>query len=109
MAKTITISYKDNEYTLEYTRSSVEQMERSGFDISAVTTKPMTTLPALFRGAFLAHHKFVKPAVIDEIFKTLGDKMTLLEKLAEMYNEPIEAMLDEPETSKGNPGWGVNW
>lgn len=109
MAKTITISYKDNEYTLEYTRASVEQMERNGFDITSVTSKPMTTLPALFRGAFLAHHKFVKPNVIDEVFKSLGDKMTLLEKLAEMYNEPIEAMLDEPAASKGNPGWGVNW
>lgn len=109
MAKTISITYKGNDYTLEYTRASVEQMERTGFNVSEMTAKPMTMLPALFRGAFVAHHKFVKPAVIDEIFATLGDKMTLLEKLAEMYNEPIEAMLEEPEVAKGNPGWGVNW
>ena len=32
-----------------------------------------------------------------------------LDKLAEMYNEPILAMMDEPEESEGNLDWGTSW
>ena len=35
------------------------------------------------------------------------DKMALIERLAEMYNEPIKAMLDEPE--EGNVEWTPSW
>ena len=61
MAKQLCIKYNDKEYTLEYTRKSIELMERRGFKISDIQDKPVTTLTALFAGAFLAHHKFVKP------------------------------------------------
>jgi hypothetical protein len=26
-----------------------------------------------------------------------------------MYNEPIEALIAEPEESEGNVSWGTNW
>lgn len=109
MAKQLSIKYNDKEYTLEYTRKSIELMERRGFKISDIQDKPVTTLPALFAGAFLAHHKFVKPEVTDEIFAKLKNKDELLTKLAEMYNEPILAMLDETEDSEGNLDWEPSW
>lgn len=109
MAKTINFEFKGVPYTLEFTRKSIEIMERRGFKISDLEEKPVTTLPALFAGAFLAHHKFVKPEVIDEIFRSLKNKDTLVGKLAEMYNEPILAMMDEPEESEGNLDWGTSW
>ena len=45
--------------------------------------------------------------MIDEIYSKMKDKMALIERLAEMYNEPIKAMLDEPE--EGNVEWTPSW
>jgi len=67
----------------------------------------MTVLPDLFRGAFLAHHRFEKRPVIDEIYTHMTNKPLLIEKLAEMYNEPISSLLDEP--AEGNVEWTQNW
>lgn len=107
--KQLKFTYNDKEYTLEYTRKSVEQMERNGFVASDVKDKPMSTLPTLFAGAFIANHRFVKPAVIDEIFAHMTNKAELIGKLAEMYNEPIAALVDDPEEDKGNVSWTASW
>ena len=109
MAKQLKITYGDKEYTLEYTRKSVEAMERKGFVASDIETKPVTVLPALFAGAFYANHRFVKQEVIDEIYSKLTNKSELISKLAEMYNEPIMALVDEPEESAGNVDWTASW
>lgn len=109
MAKTIKINFEGTEYTLGFTRKSIETMERQGFVARDIAVRPMSTLPALFAGAFLAHHRFVKKEVIDTIFSKLTNKDELLEKLAEMYNEPLEAMMNDPEESEGNLTWGASW
>lgn len=109
MAKTITIQYDGVEYTLEYTRKSIEIMERQGFVISDIGDKPMSTLPALFSGAFLAHHRFIQSTVIDSIFEKITNKSEFIQKLAEMYSEPLEALMDEPKESRGNATWGASW
>ena len=109
MAKQLTFTDEGKEYCLEYTRKSVEMMERNGFMASDIQNKPMTTLPALFAGAFLAHHKYVKQDVIDAIFAKMPNKMELIGKLAEMYNEPIMSLIDEPEESEGNVIWTASW
>ena len=109
MAKTITIEFEGTKYTLEFTRKSIETMEKQGFVVSEIADKPMSTLPALFAGAFLAHHKFVKKEVIDSIFARLTNKTEFVQKLAEMYSEPLEALMEEPEESEGNLTWGASW
>jgi hypothetical protein len=109
MAKQITFEFEGKEYVLEFTRKSIETMEKQGFIASEITEKPVSTLPALFAGAFLAHHRFVKRDVIDRIFDKLTNKQELIGKLAEMYNEPIEALIDEPEEDEGNVKWGASW
>ena len=109
MSKQLNFDYKGTKYTLEYTRRTVEQMEREGFVAEDVKTKPMTTLPTLFAGAFLAHHKFVKSDVIDEIYSKMTNKGELIGKLAEMYNEPILALIDEPAESSENLTWTQSW
>lgn len=110
MAKTITIPTTEGvEYTLEFTRKSIETMEKQGFSVADIERKPMTTLPALFAGAFLAHHRYVKREVIDKIFAKLPNKEELLVKLAEMYNEPLESLMGEPEDTEGNLTWGASW
>lgn len=109
MSKQIQFSYKGKEYTLEYTRRSVERMEREGFLASEMRDKPMTTLPALFAGAFYANHPFMKKDLIEEIFARLPEKNELIGKLAEMYNEPISALVDDPEENEGNVDWTASW
>lgn len=109
MSKQLNFTYQDKEYCLEFTRKSVEQMERSGFVASDIQDKPMTVLPALFAGAFLANHRFVKKDVIDEIFTRMTNKSELIGKLSEMYNEPIMALVDEPEEAEGNVDWTASW
>lgn len=109
MSKQLTFTYGDKEYTLEFTRRTVSEMEKKGFIASEITDKPMTTLPALFAGAFLAHHRFVKQEMIEEIFSKLTEKENLIGKLAEMYNEPIMALVEDPEEGKGNISWTATW
>ena len=57
MAKQLTFTYNGKDYVLEYTRNTVRQMENNGFVTNDIDIKPMTVLPALFAGAFLAHHR----------------------------------------------------
>lgn len=109
MAKQITFTYDDKDYTLEYTRRTVRRMEEEGFVASDISVKPMTMLPRLFAGAFKAHHPFVKADVIEAIYQALPDKDKLIDKLAEMYNDPIESLMDEPEDKSKNVKWTMNW
>ena len=109
MSKQLNFEYKGVAYTLEYTRKTVEQMEKTGFVAEEIQSKPMTTLPKLFAGAFLAHHRFVKGEVIDEIYSKMTNKGDLIAKLAEMYNEPIMALIDEPAESSENLTWTQSW
>lgn len=109
MAKQLKFTFEGKEYVLEYTRRTVMRMEKNGFVAADVESKPMTTLPALFRGAFLAHHPFVKEDVIDKIYDKMTNKEALIGKLAEMYAEPITALVEEPEEKEGNVEWTASW
>lgn len=109
MAMQLHFTYDGKDYTLEFTRRTVAEMEKKGFIASDITEKPMTTLPALFAGAFLAHHRFVKSDIIDNIYSKLTKKEDLIGKLAEMYNEPILTLVEEPEEAEGNLDWTATW
>lgn len=104
MAKQLTFEYKGTEYVLEYTRDTVKQMERGGFVAEDFTKKPMTVLPQLFAGAFLAHHSNVKRDKIDKIYALMKDKKALVDALSEMYNDTLDTLLEE-----GNVEWTPNW
>lgn len=105
MNKQIKFTYDGKDYCLEFTKRTVEQMEKSGFRASDISDKPMSTLPALFAGAFLANHRGVKRETIDNIFSKMNNKQTLIETLAQMFNEPIMGLIEDPEESEGNVNW----
>lgn len=105
MAKIIILEHEGQEYTLEFTRRTVAEMEQSGFKISDITEKPVSVLPELFAGAFKAHHRLLKRSAIDEIYDTIGDKQDFIVKLAEMYTEPIETLMGEGK----NRSWKASW
>ena len=110
MAKQIVFDYEGKEYTLEFTRESIKQLEREGFVAGDIVNKPMNTLPKLFAGAFRAHHRFEKPKKIEEIFENFKNKQALVEKLAEMYAEPLETLMDDEAISEGNAiAWEPNF
>ena len=109
MAKQLKFTYNEKDYVLEFTRRTVTEMEKKGFIAAEVENKPMSTLPALFEGAFLAHHRFEKKETINAIFNRMTNKEELIGKLAEMYNEPIMAIVEEPEESEGNVDWVASW
>ena len=100
--KPITFEYEGTKYTLEFNRNTIRTMENQGFRADEMGSRPMTMLPQLFAGAFQMHHRFLKRDVIEEIYSHMGNKEALMEKLAELYNAPMEALLSEPEDDKGN-------
>lgn len=101
----IRFTYEGIDYVLEYTRRSIATMEERGFVISDVNKKPMSNLPKMFSGAFLANHKHTKQGTIDAIYDKMPNKESLFEKLTIMYTEAIEALMDEPEETEGNIQW----
>ena len=107
--KSLHITFEGKTYTLEFNRKSVETMERQGFVASDISDKPMTTLPALFAGAFIMHHKFLNKEIIDRMFNKITNKEVFIEKLSEMYNEPLVTLIEEPEEDEGNATWEPNW
>lgn len=109
MAKTINFNYNGTAYVLEFTRETVVTMEKQGFNLDDIDSKPMTIIPALFAGAFMANHKHISKKTIDDIYFKLPNKQELVLRLAEMYREPIEAMIDETEDVEGNLEWGTSW
>lgn len=109
MLKTITLVYNDTKYVLAFTRESIKTMEARGFTFDDVKNKPMTGIPELFAGAFIANHKFVSNAVVEEIFDHLPRKEEFLGKLAEMFTAPYEDLMAEPEGNEGNATWEAGW
>lgn len=107
MAKTISFTYKEKDYLLEFTNKTVKQMSLNGFRVGDLEDNPIVALPDLFAGAFLAHHRYVKRELIDEIYANMTDKEALLANLGEMYAEPIKALTDEPEDESKKVMWEV--
>lgn len=104
MAKTISFNYGGQDYVLEFTRATIEKMEKRGFVASDVYDKPMCTIPRLFAGAFEAHHSNVSRNVIEDIFEKIGNRYELVKCLTEMYSEPIETLMDDSQ-DEGKLEW----
>ena len=109
MAKRIKFTFEDNDYTLEFTRRTVREMEREGFIAEKANETPMTSLPKMFAGSFKAHHKYVKPDVIEKIFAQIGEKEDLFSQLVEMYNETLETLFEEPEDNEKKIQWKTDF
>lgn len=103
MAKQIKITHDGREYILEYTRRAIEAMEREGFNLQEISTKPMTRVFQLFQGAFIARHPKVTLMTVEDIYKHLGNREKLLTALVNMYQEPLNELFDE--SNEGNATW----
>ena len=57
-------------------------------------------------GALSANYPF---ATIEPNVGVVAVPDARLDKLAEMYNEPIMALVEEPEEDEGNVNWTATW
>ena len=99
------ITIKDNgkEYTLEFNRYSIVEMEKRGFDITKAEARPLATLTEITRGAFIMHHSDMSVEEVDLIIDKIDDKLGLINALASMYKDAIESVLNG--SKKGNATW----
>lgn len=108
MATQITLTYKNEKYTLEYTRLTASSIEKQGFSLDELTVKPNIMIPLLVHGAFLRHHRDLKQKLIDEIYANLinktgkEDEEGFIGVLADMYAETVSTLTDETATDEGN-------
>ena len=101
------ITLKDangKEYVLEYSKATIMHMERQGFVVEELSSKPVLMTTLLVYGAFAKNHANLKYDKIDEIYQNLKNKEDFLKKLMEMYNEQADELVDE-----GNSDWEANW
>ena len=104
MSKKIKLSYEGKEYTLEYTRNTALALEQSGFVLSDVRSKPVSSLVTLFNGAFVANHRRLEGSVVEKILESLKDKEKLLAALVGMYDETVSSLMDSTD-DEGNATW----
>ena len=114
MSTKINVTYKDKEYTLEFSRTTAAQIEEQGFVLDQVATKPVKMIPLLVYGAFLKHNRGIKRSLVDEIYENLinkaGDEETqgFIAVLAEMYAETVQSLTDNKAGDEGNKAvWTV--
>jgi len=104
MAKVINFTYKDKDYTLEYTRKTLEKMEADGINLTELDKKPVTILPKLFEYAFFANHKRTSKELIEEMFELFTDKNEMYNKLSKMAMETLKTLFED-STEKNAIKW----
>jgi hypothetical protein len=108
MATKITITYKNDDYILEYSRFTASTIEKQGFILDELTNKPNIMIPLLVHGAFLKHHRELKQKMIDEIYENIINKTGkeneegFISVLADMYAETVSTLTDEEAVDQGN-------
>lgn len=103
--KQITISDENgNKYTLEFSKQTIIQMEKAGFNADEFERQPVTMATLLVQGAFAKHHKLLPAQQIEAIYNNQKDKPGLLARLGEMYAEHVNELVGE-----GNAEWEANW
>ena len=114
MATKITVTYKNENYILEYSRLTASAIEKQGFVLDELTNKPNIMIPLLVHGAFLKHHRDLKQKEIDEIYEKIINKTGkeneegFLGVLSEMYAETVSTLTDEKTVDEGNAAtWAV--
>lgn len=114
MSTKITVTYKQQDYVLEYNRTAVKRMEANGFSLDKLGDMPGTMVPLLVYGAFMKNHRGLKPELMDEIFDNLANKdgdgeNTFIKCLLEMYAETVNSMIDSEPADEGNAAtWKVS-
>lgn len=102
--KPILLTMEDGtEYTLEFSRKSVEWAERRGFSMDDLSDHMMIRVPELFYYAFRMHHPQITKQQSDDIlFEQMGGiNEDIVKRLGELYAQGYESLINaEPKNSK---------
>lgn len=98
-----------NEYTLQFNRKVVLQMQRSGFTLDF--DRLYMCARDLITGAFRMHHPWLKWDEIEAIWMHQGNsRSALLGHLANMFSAPaLDLMGDTTEDEPENPTFRINY
>lgn len=91
------------EYTLDFTRKTVEWAERRGFSMDDLSEHMMIRVPELFHYSFRKNHPNITKQQSDKIlFEEMGGMSEdLLKRLGELYSQGYESLINsEPKNSK---------
>lgn len=109
MAKQLTLTAADGKkYTLEFTRATVERMQRNGFVLD--TDRLYMSAKDLISGAFKKHHPKAEWSEIEQVWKAQNKRDELLKVLAEMFYQPVRDLFEEEEDTDDenkNPTWEI--
>lgn len=95
-------------YTLEFDRDSVVYAESIGFSITRVRDAVATDMTTLFRASFHKHHPGITKDDAYAIWDRIPGKQELFEVLMDMFQEPFNALIEEPsEGDSKNVSWQV--
>lgn len=108
-AKNIVLTYEDKKYTLEFNRKTIRAMERQGFVLENMDSMPVNMIVMLYVNAFKMHHPNIDENLVDKIYASIPNKKEFIDKLTELYTEPILALVEEPEENEGNAMWEASW
>lgn len=88
------------EYTLEFSRKSIEFAEKRGFKMDELSDYLMTRVPELFYYSFRMHHPMMTKKQTDEILfdKLGGMSEEMLTRLGELYAQGYESLINSEET-----------
>lgn len=114
MATKITVTYKEEDYVLEFSRATAKAIEDQGFVLDQVGDKPATMIPLLVYGAFMKNNRGIKRKLVDEIYENLVKKVGeegeegFINVLGEMYAESVSTLTDDKSIDEGNAAtWKV--
>ena len=97
-----------NEYTLQFNRKVVLNMQRNGFTLDF--DRLYMCASDLIAGAFRMHHPWLKWNDIEKIWACQNQRGELLGMLANMFSAPaLDLMGDATEEENENPTFKVNY
>lgn len=109
-SKEISLTFEGAKYTLAFTRRTVQTLTRNGFKVDMIAEQPAIGIPMLFRGAFMVHHRMIKDELTDRIWEKIPNKNDFISALVEMFVEPINVLLNDPEEDDEKKAeWGKNF
>ena len=102
--KPILLTMEDGtEYTLEFSRKTVEWAERRGFSMDDLSDHMMIRVPELFYYSFRMHHPSITKQQSDDILfdKMGGINEDVIKRLGELYAQGYESLVNaDPKNSK---------
>ena len=101
----ITDHTTDITYELDFSRESIEFMERQNFKIDETLDFPVTNIPKLFFYAFRKNHRKLAKNQTDALLKKLGGLTpNMIERLIQLYNQAAMSnnIQDEEDLEKNS-------